>query len=568
MTMINCINTATNKIIFLLVFCTLIISVNANALTLKAEVDKTSITREESLNLIVSVDDSANNDIDFTQLSYQFDIIKNQRSSRVTFSNGKKAAKTFWVLVLAPKETGKLTIPSFGYKNAFSSSITISVTDQASASNNSDNPDIFFELITDKNKAYVQEQILVTARLYYKISLANYEHDGLKVDKARVEQVFEKNKEATFRGQRYKVLEEIYTIHPQASGKLLVPIQTWRLEKPSRRFGIGNSTNPYVYVRSEELIIDVLPIPESKTNNTDWLPSEKIALSAQWRQSPLQASIGEPLNLQITINAQGLADYQLPNLLLNETDEFTVFEAQAETNNIKGNNGITGTRKLNYTIIPRKTGQFTLPVISINWWNVNTDKEEIFTLPEQIIVVAKSTIADTIVKQNQALPTLQSIQAKKSEASTPVMLWQIISSVFLIVICFLFYKLYKLKKQHIDIKNISPNNRYTNAFASQQKIINKNIKTNIENKNWQQLRKEVIKWAQLSCADEALDSLKKIGLKIPELAPHLEQLDNYLYGQHVDDSYNPNSLLELIVKYKPNTHTNKKNILKELYIND
>lgn len=562
--MINCINTATNKIILLVVFCTLIFSINVNALTLKSEVDKTSITREETLNLIVSVDDNTTNDIDFTQLSYQFDIIKSQRSSRVTISNGKKLAKTFWVLVLAPKEIGKLSIPSFTYKNAFSSSITITVTDQMSASNNSDNPEIFFELISDKNKTYVQEQILVTARLYYKIPLANYEHEGLKVDKARVEQVFEKNKEATFRGQRYKVLEEIYTIHPQASGQLIVPVQTWRLEKPSRRFGIGNSTNPYVYVRSEKLTIDVLPIPEHKTNNTDWLPSEKITLSALWKQSPLQAIIGEPLNLQITINAQGLADYQIPNLMLNETAEFTVFEAQPETNNIKDNKGITGIRKLNYTIIPRKTGQFTLPIISINWWNVNIDKEEIFTLPEQIIVVAKSTIADTSAKQNQVLPILQSTQVKKSEGSMPVILWQIVSSVFFIVICFLFYQLYTLKKQPVDIKS----NRPKNVFLSQQKIIINHIKIHIENKNWQQLRKELINWGQLSCKDETLDSLNKLAVKIPELALHLQQLDNYLYGQHIDDSYNPNSLLELIIKYKPSTHTNKKSVLKELYTND
>jgi hypothetical protein len=562
--MINCINTATNKIILLVVFCTLIFSINVNALTLKSEVDKTSITREETLNLIVSVDDNTTNDIDFTQLSYQFDIIKSQRSSRVTISNGKKLAKTFWVLVLAPKEIGKLSIPSFTYKNVFSSSITITVTDQINASNNSDIPEIFFELISDKNKTYVQEQILVTARLYYKIPLANYEHEGLKVDKARVEQVFEKNKEATFRGQRYKVLEEIYTIHPQASGKLIIPIQKWRLEKPSRRFGIGNSTNPYVYVRSEELTIDVLPIPEHKTNNTDWLPSEKITLSALWKQSPLQAIIGEPLNLQITINAQGLADYQIPNLMLNETAEFTVFEAQPETNNIKDNKGITGTRKLNYTIIPRKTGQFTLPVISINWWNVNTDKEEIFTLPEQIIVVAKSTIADTIAKQNQVLPILQSTQVKKSEGSMPVILWQIVSSVFFIVICFLFYQLYTLKKQPVDIKS----NRPKNVFLSQQKIIINHIKIHIENKNWQQLRKELINWGQLTCKDETLDSLNKLAVKIPELALHVQQLDNYLYGQHIDDSYNPNSLLELIIKYKPSTPTNKKSVLKELYTND
>jgi hypothetical protein len=563
----NTINTYFSKTLLLvaLLVYMLCFSASTSALSLKAETDKTSIIRSETLNLIIVVDDNANADIDFTQLTYQFDIISNQRSSRLSISNGKKVAKTFWVLVLAPKETGKLTIPSFNYKNVFSSSITINVTDQvAIANNNTESPDIFFEVVTDKKTAYVQEQILVTARLYYKIALANYEHEGLKVDNARVEQVFEENKEVNFQGQRYKLLEEVYTIHAQASGKLKIPIQTWRLEKPSRRFGYSNSTNPYVYVRSEELTLDVLSIPESKASNSDWLPSEEIILSAQWKQSPLQAVIGEPLNLQITINAQGLADYQLPNLSINESANFTIFEAQPETNNIKDSQGIIGIRKLNYSIIPRQIGQFTLPEISINWWNVDTNKEEVFILSEQAVIVAKSSITDNIIEQNTALPTLNSLAISTSKDSTPIILWQIISTFFLIVICFLFYKLYQIKKHRIAIKN-NPQSMYNSLLRSQQKIIIDHIKLNIEDKNWQQLRKEVINWGQLTFDDEALDTLNKLALKIPELALHLQQLDNYLYGQQSDDSYNPYTLLELIKSYKKNTQTNKKSLLKEIY---
>ena len=132
-------------------------SANISALTLTAETDKTSMTKTEILNLIISADDNANDEIDFTQLSYQFEIISNQKSSRLTISNGRKIAKTFWVLILAPKETGTLTIPSFSYKNVFSSSITIDVTDSVGiVDNNTNSPDVFFELIADKKIAYVQ----------------------------------------------------------------------------------------------------------------------------------------------------------------------------------------------------------------------------------------------------------------------------------------------------------------------------------------------------------------------------------------------------------------------------
>ncbi|MFT7491139.1 MAG: hypothetical protein ACI80S_000721 [Pseudohongiellaceae bacterium] len=541
-------------------------SANTSALTLTVETDKISMTKTEILNLIISADDNANDEIDFTQLSYEFDIISNQRSSRLTISNGRKIAKTFWVLILAPKETGKLTIPSFNYKNVISSSITIDVIDSVGiVDNNTDSPDVFFELSADKKIAYVQEQIVVTARLYYKIALANYEHEGLKVNNTRVEQVFEKNKTVTFQGQRYKLLEEVYTLHPQASGKLIIPVQTWRLEKPSRRFGYSNPINPYVYVRSEEITLDVLATPESKTSDSAWLPSKNITLSAQWKQAPLQAIVGEPLNLQIAITAQGLADYQLPNLSIEASENFTIFEALPETNNIKDSQGVIGIRKLNYSVIPRATGQFTLPEVSISWWNVETNKAEMATLSEQTVIVARSGITGNTVESNQALPLLNSLAKTTTEKSGPIILWQVISSLFLVVICVLFYKLYQTKKSQVSIKNAATQNFYSNLLGSRKKTAIHKIETHIENKNWQQLRREVINWGQLTLDDEALDTLNNLALKIPELALHLQQLDVYLYKQPRDENYKPQQLLALIKKYKSNIPTSKKSRLRDIY---
>lgn len=543
----------------------LFFSTSVNAITLKAETDKTSMTRTETLNLIIVVDENTNSDIDFTQLSYQFDVVSSQKSSRITISNGKKVAKTFWVLALAPKETGKLTIPAFNYKNTFSSSITINVTEQVgTTSTNFGSPDIFFEVITDKKAAYVQEQILVTARLYYKIALSNYEHGGLKVSNARVEQVHEENSDVTFRGQRYKLLEEVYAVHPQASGKLKIPVQTWRLEKPGRRFGYSNPTNPYVYASSEELTLDVLPIPDSKTSDSDWLPSKNVALIARWKQSPLQAIIGEPLNLQIEISAQGLADYQLPDMAISESANFTIFEAQPETNNIKNRQGLNGIRKLNYSIIPRVAGEFKLPQISISWWNVDTDKEDMFILPEQGVVVAKSSITTSLMEPNQNLPEPNVLTFDAARNSTSVILWQVISSLFLVIICALMYSIYKVKKAALTLKNNNVGSPYSLLGSKQKSIINR-IEVSIEHKDWQQFRKDIINWGQLNFNDKTLDTLGQLTLYLPELAAQLNQLDNYLYGQQSGTDYNPHTLFCFIKEYKRSVQVNKPKVLKKIY---
>jgi hypothetical protein len=353
-------------------------------------------------------------------------------------------------------------------------------------------------------------------------------------------------------------------VHPQASGKLKIPVQTWRLEKPGRRFGYSNPTNPYVYASSEELTLDVLPIPDSKTSDSDWLPSKNVALIARWKQSPLQAIIGEPLNLQIEISAQGLADYQLPDMAISESANFTIFEAQPETNNIKNRQGLNGIRKLNYSIIPRVAGEFKLPQISISWWNVDTDKEDMFILPEQGVVVAKSSITTSLMEPNQNLPEPNVLTFDAARNSTSVILWQVISSLFLVIICALMYSIYKVKKAVLTLKNNNVGSPYSLLGSKQKSIINR-IEVSIEHKDWQQFRKDIINWGQLNFNDKTLDTLGQLTLYLPELAAQLNQLDNYLYGQQSGTDYNPHTLFCFIKEYKRSFQVNKPKVLKKIY---
>ncbi len=530
------------------------------SLSLDSEVDRTTIASNESLRLVITADESASEVIDFSQLTHQFDIINQQQSTQTSILNGQVSSNTQWILILSPKETGKLIIPSFEYRRIYSPAITITVTETAQAQGKNDpNPDVFFQIESNKDNIYVQQQLLLTMRLYYKVALSSYDDEEFKLDNTAIELVSEKNLKTKFRGKSYNVLEKVYALHPQSVGELNIPAQSWRLEKSLRSFSFGRSGNPYLYVRSEPLTIQVKAIPETSTAK-NWLPAEEIKLEGKWKQSILRATVGEPLNYQLALSANGLIAAQLPEIVLPKTDDFTIYTDQSEANNTKEASGITGLRTSNFAVIPRKAGTFTFPQVAIKWWDIKTDKEKSLVLSEQTIIVANST-----ENNSEKLPTLPSttdVVAPKADHSK-IIFWQIISIILLIAVSTLLFLLYKFKKGTLNFSTASSGKapRKDNNLSHSIQEIQKAA----DHQDWIRLRGAIIQWGKIHFHNPDINSFLEIVNLLPELQLPLQQLDNKIYGRRSGEKYNPSTLIQLIKTIKYQKNVTQKNQLKNLY---
>ena len=310
----------------------------AHGLSLSAEVDRQTVALNETLRLIVTADTSTQQTIDFNQLDHQFDILNTQRSNQTQFINGKRSSTTSWILILAPKETGQLVIPSFELNGIYSQAITITVTDSATAITAiKEDAEVFLTVEVDKQSVYVQQQILLTFQLYYRIGLSGYDTESLTLPNTTIEAVDESNFQTQWNGQRYQVLKKVYALHPQSSGQLEIPAQSWRLEKSLRSF-FGRGGNPYLYVKSDSIPITVKPMPATSTAS-HWLPSTNISLETSVSADTLQAKLGEPFNYPVTLSANGLTAAQLPDITLPTIDGFTLYADQAKTENVKSSTG-------------------------------------------------------------------------------------------------------------------------------------------------------------------------------------------------------------------------------------
>ena len=171
-----------NKVIqlILLTFLSMISSSAFAETQLNASVDRSKIYEMDTLNLTiqgqVDIDFSfgglmnfglgQNESPEIVGLDKDFEILDRQQSYNMQSVNGESKAQVLWRYTLAPKGSGVLEIPSAKYKDAETQAIQITVIEGKSPKNTSEPPAIFLEVETDKQTAYVQEQIIYTLRLY------------------------------------------------------------------------------------------------------------------------------------------------------------------------------------------------------------------------------------------------------------------------------------------------------------------------------------------------------------------------------------------------------------------
>src|SRR5690606_8591550 len=131
--------------------------------------------------------------------------------------NFQRQTYTDWTLVLAPKKSGVFTIPPIQLAGASSQALLITVRDQNA------NENLFVTVETDKKSAFVQEQIILTIRLYTAVALEDLGLEQPNISNAVMVPLDQKDFQTTHNGRPYLVRETRYALFPQTSGTLTIP---------------------------------------------------------------------------------------------------------------------------------------------------------------------------------------------------------------------------------------------------------------------------------------------------------------------------------------------------------
>ncbi|WP_444900550.1 BatD family protein [Microbulbifer sp. VAAC004] len=388
---------------FLALFC---LPASSWGSDLNASVDRNKIGIDETLNLRVRYSGDENGgQPDFELLEQDFDILSRQQSNQYRVINGRAESFVEWTLTLAPKREGELFIPSLHYKGQVSDAIPIKVSEAGSTPDGADRK-AFLEIELDKDKVYVQEQLLVKVRLYTTIGLHDIATEPLQVAGAHVEKVDEQRYERKLGGVSHAVYELTYAVFPDSSGQLSIPAMTY-VAVAGRRdpFSLFNRNSQRLRLRSQAKTIEVLPKPDSYSG-VHWLPAASLGIVQSWSQNPDTFTVGEPITRILTIRAEGLRAAQLPPLPKLDIEDLKTYPDQPQQEDQIGPNGVTGSRIETTAIVATQPGNYQLPAVTLTWWDTKSQKQRATQLPAFRFEVSGTAAATPQTQEPGNLPTL------------------------------------------------------------------------------------------------------------------------------------------------------------------
>jgi hypothetical protein len=514
---------------------------------LTASVDRTQIVIGETFNLVITIDESTNDQPDFSELSQVFKVLGTSQSSSTKMSNGNYSIEKTWNVSLMPNGIGDNTIPPIKLGNQSTKAIKISVT--KSDPNAKANGDLFVELAADKNSAYVKEQIILTVKLFYSIALSE---GNLSEPLAKNSIVTQLDKGTTYNtsrdGKNYTVVERHYALFAEKSGQLdLNPIIFNGRDNTSRRNFSMFSTGKPVRAVSQPISIEIKPIPQTSIGK-DWIPASKVQISQQWSQPPYR--VGEPITRTITLFIEGLSETQIPDIDLGDIENIRIYPEQPQTQTEKVAQAIKSVKQMKIALIPTQSGSIRIPEYQLEWFNTKTNQIEKAKLPPLTLQVdagdfgVKQKDVDGLFNQDKDQQTTSSNATQMTTPQNAIqvvekdsMLWKALAILFAIL--WLFTTLLYIKKHTAMAK--------TQVSEPVINISKKQIIAAINSKNIKALQSSLIDWWNVQYPDSQVTNLSQIkpwlNTSMHEL---LDQVELYLYNPEKLESFDQQGWLKAV----------------------
>ena len=561
-----------NWLLFLMLMLFSLLSSNIYAADIQVKIDRNNVELNETFTLTFEATDDVDDDPDFSPLEKDFQVLNKGTSSNISIINGKYQKNMRWNVTLIPLREGTITIPSieFGSDNSPQYQIKVRPVQTSVAGSSAD---FISELSISTDSSYPQGQVIVTQRLLSSSNINGYEFSKLGttgVD-AFIQPLGELKQYQTERGGTpYLVLEQRYTLYPQAAGKLTIEpsIATARIALNNRTNRDPFRTNTKTVRRaSEKRHITVNPVPDT-FKGKHWLPANEVQLVEAFPEAS-EFKVGEPITRTLSILVDGQSASQLPEFTIAEIHGLKQYPDKPLLNDTlstaDSNAGIVGAQQIKVAIIPSHIGSFTLPAISVPWWNVNTSKLEVAKIAARTfkVVAADGSTSIAPPTKQQAAPAIpvERIQTTTTSvtdkaSSSGALLWQIISLLLFVALLGSLFMLWRSKRE-LQTREEIP----AVVKPSLKKSYKQLGKACLEN-DAKQCKDALLNWGQVIFAESPVYSLGELAARVDHaLAEKINELNTALYKNQLDN-WQCDELIALCKEFERVAAQKKDNAIK------
>ena len=310
--------------------------------------------------------------LELSSLEKDFDVLGTQSASQYRAVNGQVEAWVEYQISLRPRRAGTLTVPPVRIGAESTGPLQVTVQPVESQVRDAIDRMVYFETELSTNPVYVQAETVLTRRLFYSSGAQIYSDlPGIpEVANAVVRALGDTRSSTTFLdGQRYGVIEQKFAILPEQSGTLIIPsiavTSSVRLESNGRMRRSG------VRVSTDELKLEVLPIPREYPADQPWLPATAVTVTDQWSPDNGRVSVGDPVSRDLEIRVTGnvasaipVVKSELADASLREYPEPPYLQDDAS------GPSVVGLRRQSYALVATQPGSVQIPKVSITWWDV------------------------------------------------------------------------------------------------------------------------------------------------------------------------------------------------------
>ena len=529
--------------------CILALLTSLSWADLTAKVDRSVLDSNETLRLEIRYDGQVfTGEPDFKPLFTDFDVLSNNRQQSYRSVNGKTESFTAWTIQLRPKRAGMLLIPSLSFKGDVSNAVELRVR-AAPANPTAANPGtqpIYTETLVDNDTVYVNQQIILTHRLYTSINLRDYSLSELKIANALLHRLGDTTYQKVLNGRTYLVLEVKYAVFPQSAGQLEIPSLRFGAYEVNTRsqFGVFNNRGNQVIRDTESVQVNV-EAPLNQTAGLGWMPSSKVTLEQRWSGDLENATVGEPITRTVTITAKGLSSAQITPLEAPQSSDYRVYPDQPQLDQALSSEGLTSTRIESFALVPNQSGETILPPIEVRWWDINEQKEQISRLPSTTLQVLPSVSNpdeglgnDSAIVSGTALSdsdlSSESLMVSKPQNSNLTSISLALNAILAsLIVAMLIIRQNQARNEKQDSSAESQNSALQ-TLRQQLKTIEDAAQSN----DLMAMRDAILIWGKTLFAERPPKTLKALAISLEDkdIEQQFEQLDRHLFQNKNTDS--------------------------------
>jgi hypothetical protein len=211
----------------------------------------------------------------------------------------------------------------------------------------------------------------------------------------------------TQNGKQYAGIQFYFIVFPYKTGSYDLPEIPITLHSPPP----GSSVSRLVTIHTPPRNFTVRPVPAGDKEN--WLVAKSISVSQQWSHSADTLRVGDILKRTITIDAHGTLPQFIPPLQKPPLAFAATYGKDPKLTDLRNSFDANGRLEQPILYLLEKPGAYTIPSITINWWNPISNKWYSRTAAGRPIYVKPNpdlgmltTLKDSLdAQQHSATPT-------------------------------------------------------------------------------------------------------------------------------------------------------------------